>query len=726
MKKQIIYIIISLFALNSYCQSNNSITGFTDLDEALLHPNEVNWIHLSNQTKYSSSKELPGKLAECKNLHKIYLGWHKNLDLPKLFKLFSKLPLLDTLEMYACDLTELPKEIGLLTNLKFLKLDLNDIKVISNQIGNLKKITYLNLNTNHLEKLPSEIGELKSLKYLFLSNNELKEVPSSICNLNNLEELILWDNELTFLPKDLDKLENLKKLSISGNKFISLPVNIDKLKIEDFSLGGYKNSFSVFPYQIFKIKTLKSIGLFNIKIDKFPDYIKELNNLESIGLGNLIEFDWGDGLKKISELSLLRKVSINIQRYGDIPEEISLLNHISELKITGSTNSFQAMQYTSQLSNLNRLQFSNYLDSILPSEIQNLSQLEYLEFDKSKLYSLPPEIGKLENLQEFKASTNWGQSINIPKEIGQLKKLKKIDFGWSNIKKLPNEIGGLTSLKELNLWGSDLTNVPSSIGNLQNLETLYLSGNNLTKLPIELFTVKSLKTLDLSNNNLTEIDSNICNLSNLTSLDFSGNIDLKTTPICISDLTYLEDLNLSKTQISQIPLEYNTMAKLESIRLCKTLLQNIDEIDSTFKDKIRWEWSCRSLERLLVDFELKYGKITTDLTKSKDTSICEYKYFYNEPGVIDEEYWLTIKVKIIDINKVELNKRYSITDPNFIVSASSYSVWYATDYSNIEGSIKVLNKGKRTIELLMQLTGKFYAKDDENRELINKTLIFKK
>jgi Leucine-rich repeat (LRR) protein len=677
MKKQIIYIIISLFALNSYCQSNNSITGFTDLDEALLHPNEVNWIHLSNQTKYSSSKELPGKLAECKNLHKIYLGWHKNLDLPKLFKLFSKLPLLDTLEMYACDLTELPKEIGLLTNLKFLKLDLNDIKVISNQIGNLKKITYLNLNTNHLEKLPSEIGELKSLKYLFLSNNELKEVPSSICNLNNLEELILWDNELTFLPKDLDKLENLKKLSISGNKFISLPVNIDKLKIEDFSLGGYKNSFSVFPYQIFKIKTLKSIGLFNIKIDKFP-------------------------------------------------EEISLLNHISELKITGSTNSFQAMQYTSQLSNLNRLQFSNYLDSILPSEIQNLSQLEYLEFDKSKLYSLPPEIGKLENLQEFKASTNWGQSINIPKEIGQLKKLKKIDFGWSNIKKLPNEIGGLTSLKELNLWGSDLTNVPSSIGNLQNLETLYLSGNNLTKLPIELFTVKSLKTLDLSNNNLTEIDSNICNLSNLTSLDFSGNIDLKTTPICISDLTYLEDLNLSKTQISQIPLEYNKMAKLESIRLCKTLIKNIDEIDSTFKDKIRWEWSCRSLERLLVDFELKYGKITTDLTKSKDTSICEYKYFYNEPGVIDEEYWLTIKVKIIDINKVELNKRYSITDPNFIVSASSYSVWYATDYSNIEGSIKVLNKGKRTIELLMQLTGKFYAKDDENRELINKTLIFKK
>jgi hypothetical protein len=310
--------------------------------------------------------------------------------------------------------------------------------------------------------------------------------------------------------------------------------------------------------------------------------------------------------------------------------------------------------------------------------------------------------------------------------LDNLKNLKKIDFGWSNIKKLPNEIGGLTSLKELNLWGSDLTNVPSSIGNLQNLETLYLSGNNLTKLPIELFTVKSLKTLDLSNNNLTEIDSNICNLSNLTSLDFSGNIDLKTTPICISDLTYLEDLNLSKTQISQIPLEYNKMAKLESIRLCKTLIKNIDEIDSTFKDKIRWEWSCRSLERLLVDFELKYGKITTDLTKSKDTSICEYKYFYNEPGVIDEEYWLTIKVKIIDINKVELNKRYSITDPNFIVSASSYSVWYATDYSNIEGSIKVLNKGKRTIELLMQLTGKFYAKDDENRELINKTLIFKK
>lgn len=107
MKKLLIYFIFISLATNSFGQK----TGFTDLDEALKEPEKVEWLSLGNQTKYSYSKELPSKLSECKNLHKIYFGWHKNFDLSKLFKLLSQLPKLDTLEMYACGIKKFQKKL---------------------------------------------------------------------------------------------------------------------------------------------------------------------------------------------------------------------------------------------------------------------------------------------------------------------------------------------------------------------------------------------------------------------------------------------------------------------------------------------------------------------------------------------------------------------------------------------------------------------------------------
>ena len=136
MKRLLIYFILIALTSNLFGQK----TGFTNLDEALKEPEKVQWLNLGNQTKYSNSKELPTKLSECKNLHKIYFGWHKNFDLSKLFKLLSQLPKLDTLEMYACDLNKIPKEIGLLTNLKYLKLELNYISEISSEIKSLKNL----------------------------------------------------------------------------------------------------------------------------------------------------------------------------------------------------------------------------------------------------------------------------------------------------------------------------------------------------------------------------------------------------------------------------------------------------------------------------------------------------------------------------------------------------------------------------------------------------------
>lgn len=708
-------------AANSFGQK----TGFTDLDEALKDPEIVQWLHLSNQTKYSNSKELPAKLSECKNLHKIYFGWHKNFDLPKLFKLLSQLPKLDTLEMYACDIKKIPKEIGLLTNVKCLNLTLNDISEISPEIKKLKLLECLGVSSNKLVSLPEEIGELSNLTQLILTDNDIVELPNSICNLQKLRELTLTSNNLKTLPNDIYKLKSLKKLALFGNKLQSLPKTIGQLSLDEIYLGGYQNEFTQFPYEIFQITTLKHLGIYDIKIDSLPNVISNLKNLNSIGLKNLKNFDWSSGFLKLSKLSTINKADIGFERYGEISKEISELKNISELKLTGSTKSYQTMQYVSELTNLTKLQFDYYIDTILPPEIGKLIHLKYLELGNSKLYSLPPEIGNLTDLQEIILSTNWRQSITIPAEIGKLFNLKKIDFGSCKIKELPNEIGDLSNLEELDIWNGDLTSLPTKIGNLQKLQKLYLAGNELQNLPPELFNLKALKFLNLSDNDLVELDSNIYKLSNLEDLDLSGNINLKTIPESLGLLKMLSNIDLSNTQIKQLPKSLINLPKLERIKLCKTLINNTKDIDAQYKDKIDWEWSCRDLERLLVNFEEKYGKETTKLSTQKDSLIFNYTYSYNEPNVIDEEYSKTITLKLLK-NVIENKKTFTIPDPNVEIAVTFFSVWYFdTDYKDLQGQIQIIETEKNKIKLSIALTGKFNGRE-ETSELINKTLVFEK
>mmetsp|Transcript_19957 Transcript_19957/g.41108 ORF Transcript_19957/g.41108 Transcript_19957/m.41108 type:complete len:138 (+) Transcript_19957:157-570(+) len=66
------------------------------------------------------------------------------------------------------------------------------------------------------------------------------------------------------------------------------------------------------------------------------------------------------------------------------------------------------------------------------------------------IQSLPPSIGRLQNIQELDLSGN------------------------DQLRSLPNEIGNLRNLTTLDLSGSRITSLPSSIGQLQKLECLDL------------------------------------------------------------------------------------------------------------------------------------------------------------------------------------------------------------------------------------------------------------
>lgn len=155
----------------------DTLTGYTNLQEALKNPDAVTKLVLRKQ----HLKSFPKEILQFKNLQ--YLDISKN-SIPELP---DSINVLENLQYFACSKTglqRLPKEIGKLSNLVYLNFNQNDLESLPPQIGNLEKLEILDLWSNNFEYYPSTFSGLKSLKVLDLRNILISdEVQTSIINM---------------------------------------------------------------------------------------------------------------------------------------------------------------------------------------------------------------------------------------------------------------------------------------------------------------------------------------------------------------------------------------------------------------------------------------------------------------------------------------------------------------------------------------------------------------
>jgi Leucine-rich repeat (LRR) protein len=99
--------------------------------------------------------------------------------------------------------------------------------------------------------------------------------------------------------------------------------------------------------------------------------------------------------------------------------------------------------------------------------------------------SLSPRISNLTNLEYLSITGRWKFEY-LSKEIGNLKKLRKLILEANGLKSIPKEIGNLENLNYLDLSACDLEALPPEIGNLKNLNRLKVCKNEgLKNIPVD-------------------------------------------------------------------------------------------------------------------------------------------------------------------------------------------------------------------------------------------------
>ncbi|MBU0491848.1 MAG: hypothetical protein KKA73_15860 [Chloroflexi bacterium] len=124
--------------------------------------------------------------------------------------------------------------------------------------------TELDLSGRGISELPAEIGRLTNLQTLDLRNNQLTALPEVIGQLTNLQTLYLAGNQLTELPEWLGNLAELTDLWLG------------------YRGESVKNSFGQIPVHLRHLKKLRVFGVSNCQLTELPDWLGEMAPLQQL------------------------------------------------------------------------------------------------------------------------------------------------------------------------------------------------------------------------------------------------------------------------------------------------------------------------------------------------------------------------------------------------------------------------------------------------------------
>ncbi|MGE0669605.1 MAG: leucine-rich repeat domain-containing protein [Parachlamydiales bacterium] len=273
-------------------------------------------------------------------------------------------------------------------------------------------------------------------------------------------------------------------------------------------------------------------------------------------------------------------LALQALRHFENQSLITFVNVLSD-KLGGSFKARASDILDNAKNNPNRTEWVAHQFRQLLQEFQpELDQIEQLDLSRSKLASLPPEIGMLRELVILDLDHN--KLTRLPHEIGELKKLVRLILSNNQINQLPEEIGKLGHLSELYLDSNKLEKVPLGVLALDHLEILNLCSNQINELPETISEMKMLKELHVANNKIPVFPSSIGDLIYLTKIDARNNC-IEDLPNTFQNLRGLEALNLMKNRFFKYPCFVRSLPHLTELKLDPSLSSVSIAVSSSVK-----------------------------------------------------------------------------------------------------------------------------------------------
>lgn len=260
--------------------------------------------------------------------------------------------------------------------------------------------------------------------------------------------------------------------------------------------------------------------------------------------------------------------------------ELNARGRVRSLDLSGNNVAGRLPPEIGKLNELEELRLaSNLIEGPLPPEIGSLDELRALHLEENLLEGpLPPEIGDLDNLAVMGLFGNYLEGP-IPPEIGRLEYLEILDLTYNLFSgSIPTEVIDLPYLWYLGLFGNELSgSLPPEIGNFRSLRFLDLCYNRLTgPIPPQIGRIETLEVLALcgidtnpeAGNRLSgPIPPEIGNLTNLRLLDLGANRLEGPIPAEIGKLENLDSLALYSNVLTDLPPELGNLTNLQYLSI---------------------------------------------------------------------------------------------------------------------------------------------------------------
>ncbi len=524
------------------------------------------------------------KIKHLEKLEHLDLSDNKLKEFPEALRACKKLR---SLNLYNSGITEIPNWMEEFEEMEYLNLSGIDISSSGlfklNRIKFPKNLKRLNLRYCQLLRIPPEVFKLKKLEYLNLKENMILWIPGKISKLKNLRTLEM-DWSLLFVSKRIGELEKMKSLRMNSH---------------------FRGNMPRFVYHM---KHLKRLDASSADIRIIAPDIKNLVNLEYLDLNR--NYDLEDLPEEIDDLKNLRVLNLSVCGLETLPQSIHHLdnlevldlshNHLTEVK----EEDFEDMKKLRKLNlyqnekkeppieipeeakrkkplvNLPKYRIFGYKSWMIAlwdwAKEHNIPDLTWSDLGGGYWRGLPRDTIGLKEFKEFSLGY-YNNFTELPKEIGHLQSLTKIDFKQNDLEILPKEIGDLVNLNSLNLDKNKLKKLPNEIGKLVNLDELLICDNILTELPKEIGDLLNLTVLDVSFNRLKVLPKEIGNLINLKRLDVGGCTQLTHLPKEIGKLKNLIELDVGSNQLVELPKEIGNLTSLKELWIGSNELTQLPE-----------------------------------------------------------------------------------------------------------------------------------------------------